>query len=226
MQSVLKILFVDDHSGLRDGLSYMLTQKNPHFSFIPASDDKDAIEILKKNSEIQNAIIDINLDGQNGLDLVDELRKINKNLNVMIYTMYSDPIHIEQALKVNIQGYVTKDIELEEFEKAILMVTSGMLYYNKRAVQVMQSLLNDKAVNTDDEFGKSIRLVENYKKLTKKEQEVFKLLAQNKNTTEIASILGKAEKTVINQKSMIYGKLDLHDRMDVIESARTLGVIV
>ena len=66
---------------------------------------------------------------------------------------------------------------------------------------------------------------ENYKMLSKKEQEVFKLLASGKTSKEIAEILGKAEKTIVNQRSNIYGKLDLHDRLDVIEAAQALGVI-
>ena len=67
---------------------------------------------------------------------------------------------------------------------------------------------------------------ENYKTFTPKEQEVFLLLAQEKNTDEIADLLGKSEKTVINQKSIIYQKLGIKDRLELLRAARKLGVIL
>ena len=64
-----------------------------------------------------------------------------------------------------------------------------------------------------------------YKSLTKSEQEVFALLAQKKETCEIAKILNKKEKTVINQRSIIYQKLNVHDRLELIEFAKNIGVL-
>ncbi|MDY4986022.1 MAG: response regulator transcription factor, partial [Treponema sp.] len=130
-----------------------------------------------------------------------------------------------QALKSKIEGYVTKDSKLEELEKAIFAVADGNLYYNQRANQIMHLMLNKDNADQNDKDAHILSLVENYKMLSKKEQEVFKLLASGKTSKEIAEILGKAEKTIINQRSNIYGKLDLHDRLDVIEAAQALGVI-
>ena len=104
-------------------------------------------------------------------------------------------------------------------------MADGNLYYNQRANQIMHLMLNKNDADQDDKDAHILSLVENYKMLSKKEQEVFKLLASGKTSKEIAEILGKAEKTIINQRSNIYGKLDLHDRLDVIEAAQALGVI-
>ncbi len=225
MQSALKIVFIDDHEGIRDGLGQMLTQKNAVLSFVYASNSVQALELSELNPDIQVAVIDINLDGENGLLLVSNLRRTIPDIKIIVYTMYSDALHIEQALKTGIEGYVTKDSKLDELEKAILTVADGGQYYNKRASQVMHLILNKDDAAENDRDAHLLRLVENYKTLTQKEQEVFRLLAMNRTSREIAEILGKAEKTIINQRSNIYGKLDLHDRLDVIEAAKALGVI-
>lgn len=226
MQSQLKILFVDDHAGLRDGLCFLLAQKNTNFEFITASDQKEALAAASNNQEITTAIIDLNLHNSNGLDLVCELRKIIPALNVLIYTMYSDPIHIEKALQSNIQGYITKNSDINELEKAILSVASGELYFNKQTRKILQTILNKTGTSYSSDDDASLRLFENYRLLTRKEQEVFSLLAQKKETAEIAQLLGKSEKTVINQKSIIYQKLNIRDRLDLIEDAKILGVIL
>ena len=134
--------------------------------------------------------------------------------------MYADPLHVEAALGAGVQGYVTKSASIEELESAILAVTTGGTYYDRTAAKIMQSLLAPPHEQNDT------RPYMNYRSLTKKEQEVFALLAQKKDTKEIAQLLRKSEKTVINQRSLIYQKLDIRDRLDLIEYAKTLGVIV
>lgn len=226
MPSQLKILFVDDHEGLRDGMGVLLAQKNPRLYFVYASNKKEAVAAFNKNEDVSLAIMDINLDGEDGIELIGVLRELRSDLKVLVYSMYSDALHIERALKANIQGYVTKDAKLEELEKAIVTVADGGMYYNKRASQLMHTMLYKDTAVVDDEFSASVALIENYKTLTKKEQECFMLLAQGHTAAEVAAILKKAEKTVINQRSTIYSKLNLKDRLDLQNAARILGVIV
>ena len=118
MQSALKIVFIDDHEGIRDGLGQMLTQKNAVLSFVYASNSVQALELSELNPDIQVAVIDINLDGENGLLLVSNLRRTIPDIKIIVYTMYSDALHIELALKTGIEGYVTKDSKMDELEKA------------------------------------------------------------------------------------------------------------
>ena len=89
MQSQLKILFVDDHVGLRDGMTQMLKNKDSSFDFVCASDYEGALETLEENSDIKIAILDLNLDGRSGLELIPEIKKINSSISIMIYTMFS-----------------------------------------------------------------------------------------------------------------------------------------
>ena len=225
MQSQLKILFVDDHVGLRDGMIQMLKNKDSSFDFIRASDYESAMETLKENRDIKIVILDLNLDGRSGLELIPELKKLSPEISILIYTMFNDVIHVENSLLNGVQGYITKDATIDELATAIITVANGNSYFNKAATELMQSLLakhgREHYITNDLSY-----LFDNYKSLSKKEREVFILLSQDMHVADIAKKLGKSEKTVINQRTEVYSKLDITDRHDLFEKAKLLGLIV
>ena len=225
MQSQLKILFVDDHVGLRDGMTQMLKNKDSSFDFVCASDYESAIEALKENLSIKIVILDLNLDGRSGLELIPEMKKLNPGISILIYTMFNDVIHVENSLLNGVQGYITKDATIDELATAITTVANGNSYYNKAATEMMQSMLNNhgRAHNITNDLS---YLFDNYKSLSKKDREVFILLSQDMHVADIAKKLGKSEKTVINQRTEVYSKLDIKDRHDLLEKAKLLGLIV
>ena len=232
MQSQLKILFIDDHAGLRDSLSYLLERKNDSLKFHLAGDAERACICLKSNMDIGIAVVDLNLDGEDGLSAIDEIRKIKPDIKIIVYTMYNDPLHIKQALQKDIQGFITKDFDADEIEKAILSVNAGNLFYCKDAQSVLYELLHKGAGSaggyqtTEGESQNAEVVFKNYQSLTKKEQELFAILAQKKDVYEAAELLHKSLKTIQNQKSIIYQKMNLKDRLELIEAARVLGVIL
>ena len=225
MQSQLKILFVDDHVGLRDGMTQMLKNKDSSFDFVCASDYESAIEALKENLSIKIVILDLNLDGRSGLELIPELKKLSPGISILIYTMFNDVIHVENSLLNGVNGYITKDATIDELATAITTVAKGNSYFNKTATEMMQSMLNNHghAHNITNDLS---YLFDNYKSLSKKEREVFILLSQDMHVADIAKKLGKSEKTVINQRTEVYSKLDIKDRHDLLEKAKLLGLIV
>ena len=233
MQSQLKILFIDDHAGLRDSLSYLLEHKNESLKFYLAGDAERACVCLKSNMDIGLAVVDLNLDGENGLSAIDEIRKIKPDIKIIIYTMYNDPLHIKNALQKDIQGFITKDLDAGEIEKAIVSVNAGNLFYCKDAQTVLCELLHKGAgsaggfADSEEEGRKKAEVVfKNYQSLTKKEQELFAILAQKKDVYEAAEILHKSQKTIQNQKSIIFQKMNVQDRLELVEAAKLLGVIL
>ena len=225
MQSQLKILFVDDHVGLRDGMTQMLKNKDSSFDFVCASDYESALETLKENRGIKIVILDLNLDGRSGLELIPELKKLSPDIAILIYTRFNDVIHVENSLLNGVQGYITKDATIDELASAITTVANGNSYFNKAATELMQSLLTKHGREHDITNDLSY-LFDNYKSLSKKEREVFILLSQDMHVADIAKKLGKSEKTVINQRTEVYSKLDIKDRHDLFEKAKLLGLIV
>ena len=139
--------------------------------------------------------------------------------------MFNDVIHVENSLLNGIQGYVTKDSTIDELATAIKTVAKGNSYFNKAATELMHSLLknNGRAHNITNDLS---YLFDNYKSLTKKELEVFVLLSQNMDVYDIAKKLKKSEKTVINQRTAVYSKLNIIDRHDLLEKAKLLGLIL
>ena len=232
MQSQLKILFIDDHSGLRDSLSFLLEKKNPLFKFYLAGNLNRAEMLLKSNPETAIAIIDLNLNGTDGLSYIEPLRQIKAEIKIIIYTMYNDPIHIKKSLQKDIQGFITKDLAVEEIERAILSVNNGNLFYCHEAQKILHELIYNKnesagGFNSDSENNQSTEVVfKNYQTLTKKEQEVFEMLANKKDVEEVASILNKSVKTIQNKKTLIYQKMNVQDRLELVEAAKLLGVIL
>lgn len=227
-------MFIDDHAGLRDSLTCFLQNKNPSLAFYTAADPEKAVTYLKSYQDISVAIVDLNLNGEDGLAVVDALRTISPGLRIIIYTMYNDPFHIEKALQKNIQGFITKDLGLDEVEKAIISVSEGNLYYSNEAQKIMYRLLNGSSSTSSGGFSnegvtgneRDENLFKNYKSLTKKEQELFHLLAEKKDIYEAAKELGKSVKTIQNQKTSIYSKMQLKDRLDLVDAAKALGVII
>ena len=156
MQSQLKILFVDDHSGLRDSLSFLLEKKNPQLKFYLAADMERSAICLKSNPDINIAIVDLNLNETDGLELVDEIRKIRPEIKIIIYTMYNDPMHIQKSLEKNIQVFITKELDLEEIEKALLVVKDGDFFYCKDAQKIMTQIICKNNASSAGGFNESV----------------------------------------------------------------------
>ena len=224
MQSPLKILFVDDHRGLRDGMIFMLQSKNPALSISGANDIDEAISKLNADSEIRIVILDLTLDGENSLDSIPKIKESAPNASILVYTMHNDEVHVEKALLSGIQGFVTKEAPIEELEKAIVAISDGNTYFNSVASKVLQTLLPQNR-GKHYVYDEKSYLFDNYKCLSKKEHEVFNYLIKGKSISDIAKILKKAEKTILNQRASIYSKLDIHDRYELMETAKLLGLV-
>ena len=224
MQSPLKILFIDDHTGLRDGMIFMLQNKNPSLSITGVGTIPEALKKLNEDKDIKIVVLDLNLDGENSLESVSKMRRVKPDIFILIYTMYNDDIHVEHALLIGVQGFITKEASIDEVEKAILAVGSGNTYYNSVASKVLHTLLPQNKGKHIVRDEKSY-LFDNYKSLSKKEKEVFIHLAEGLDVVEIAKLLGKSEKTILNQRTAVYGKMFIRDRHDLIEKAKLLGLL-
>lgn len=215
-------MFLDDHAGLRNGIGFLISERNPALSFLYAGSADEAADVLKQNPDIALCILDLNLAGSDGLSALGLLRSVKKELPAIVYTMFSDGAHIEAALAAGVQGYVTKDADDAELENAILTVAGGNNFYNRAFSKIMQSLIAGDGERKDNMEPSYIE----YRLLSKSEKKIFLLLAEKKEPEEIAALLGKSAKTVLNQRTIIYRKLGLRDRLDLIDFAKKIGVLV
>ena len=174
----MKILFVDDHSGLRESLSLALQSKMKDFNFMQAGSGNEAKKLLLKNKDCSVLLLDLQVGMENGLSILCELRTICPKIKTLVCTAFYEPLKIETALKLNVQGFIT---------------------------------------NTESLFAR-------YKTLSPKEKEIFENLTAGLDVFQIAQRLGKSVKTVENQRTAVYAKMDIHDRFGAVEAGRKLGI--
>lgn len=204
----VQILHIDDHFGLAKALDNEIKNEN-NFDFFNAHDEEEAISILKKNNKISLVILDLDLKGKSGLDLIPALKNENPDLKILVYSAFTEAIHIEESKKCGVQGYVSKDLDLGELIKAIYSLLNGEEYFPKES--------NDE--NDESTYFKI------YKSLTSREKEIFTYIVQFKTTKEIAEILGKSEKTISNQKLTIFGKFFVNNTLNLLKCAKILGMV-
>ena len=122
MKNINKILILDDHIGLRNSMAQALTNKNNAFFFLHAANKKDAINQLEANKDCDMILLDIALGAEDGLHILSELRAITPKIKTLVYTALDDQRKMQRAFTLNVQGYITKDSDIDEIEKAIIAV--------------------------------------------------------------------------------------------------------
>lgn len=220
------ILLVDDHNALRCALVEKLESILSDIKFVHTGTASEAILMLQKNPEISTAVLDMDLGETSGLELLAELRKINCDLKALIFSMHTEPMKIQEALNCNIQGYISKDESFDILKKAIETVANGELYFGSEALWILKKSYESQRLYLPENGEVSTKLVfARFKTLSRKEQEIFALLAADKQLKDIAKLLNKSQKTVENQRNSIYKKLDIHGHDELIEFAKVIGIV-
>ncbi|MBU5675622.1 response regulator transcription factor [Alkaliphilus sp. MSJ-5] len=199
----IKVLIVDDHSLVRQGLK-QIVELEPDIKVIGlAGDGEDAIlKVQKLKPDI--ILLDINMPKLNGIQTLRRLKDMDKTIKIIMLTFYEDREYLFETINLGADGYVLKDAESESLIKAIRDVFQGSSYiYPTLATELV------KEFNRREEKGKREINGEN---LTKREYEVLTLLAEGFNNKEIGDCLFISEKTVKNHVSNIFKKINVSDR--------------
>lgn len=129
-----KILIVDDHSLVRKGLIELINQEPDLVVSAEAKNAEQALEAIEKQ-EVDLAIVDISLEGTNGIELTEKIKSRYPHLPVLILTMHNEPIYAKRAFKAGARGYVTKQEVAETIITAIRLMLSGKDYIGERMAQ-------------------------------------------------------------------------------------------
>jgi DNA-binding NarL/FixJ family response regulator len=196
----IRVLIVDDHSLLRQGLSQLLSLETDIDVIGTAQDGEEAIS---KCQELKPDVVlmDINMPKVNGIQALRRIKDIGFKAKVIMLTIHDDREYLYETMNLGAEGYVLKDTDSESLVEAIRSVHEGNIY-------IHPSL-------TDDYMKKTNRaVVENAggSTLTKREYEVLVLIAEGNNNKEIAEKLYISEKTVKNHVSSIFKKIGVNDR--------------
>ncbi len=196
----IRVLIADDHSMVREGLKQLIELEDDIEVVAQAGDGK---ETIKKIFEFEPDIVllDINMPIMNGLEVLEELKKMKKEVDVLLLTIHNEVEYLYRAVEIGVEGYVLKDSESDVLIKAIRSIHSGESYIQPNMASLLFKKING-------ELDYQVR----HHKLTRRETEVLKLITLGSLNKEIADELCISEKTVKNHVSNIFKKIEVSDR--------------
>ncbi len=211
-----RVLIVDDHALVREGITAFLKMCDDIEVVAEASDGLEAIEKVKKiHPDI--ILMDISMPKLGGFEAVTEIKKIAPHAKILILSQYDDKEYISRFLKAGVSGYLLKKAVGSDLITAIRAVSRGELYLHPSITsEVVAGYLRR---------GKQVTVKDPYEKLTDREKQVLKLIAEGHTHKEIAEILNISVKTVIAHQTNISEKLDMHTKSDLIKFAIQKGII-
>ncbi len=211
-----KVLIADDHALVREGIAAFLRLCDDIEVIAEASDGLEAIEKTARHHP-DIVIMDINMPKLGGLETTIEIKKMHPHIKVLVLTQYEDREYIARFLKAGVSGYLLKKAVGIDLVAALKAIIRGELYlYSSIASEVVAGYLQgDKQGDADNP----------YEKLSDREKQVLKLVAEGHTHKEAADMLGISVKTVIAHQTNIGEKLGVHTRAGLIKFAIQKGII-
>jgi two-component system, NarL family, invasion response regulator UvrY len=191
-----KILVVDDHTVVRDGIKRMFDEQPGMVAFGEASTLHEAITLVREQ-DWDIVVLDLALGESSGLEVLQELKKLRPKLPVLILSMYAEEQYARRAFKAGASGYITKDCTRAELVGAITTVLRGRKYVSPTLAEL---LISDLERGTDQPPHET---------LSTREFEVMCLIASGKTVSEIANILALSIKTISTYRARILEKMGL-----------------
>jgi DNA-binding NarL/FixJ family response regulator len=211
--SKIRVLIADDHAILREGVRALLSASDDIEVVGQAADGLQAIEqVAKLDPDV--VLMDIAMPGLGGLEATIELKKQGARAKVLVLSQYEDREYVRRLLKAGVSGYVLKKSAGSELAGAIRAVHRGGLVLDPEVARVAMDDASTEAAAPDP-----------YEKLTDREKQVLKLVAEGKSNKEVAELLGISVKTAMSHRERMMEKLQLHNRTELVRYALRVGVI-
>lgn len=204
-----KILIVDDHPLVREGLADLVNKEKDLVVCGQAEDAYQAMEAIRELKP-DMAIVDISLKETSGLELIKDIKVRHPSLPVLTLSMHEESVYAERALRAGAKGYIMKREATKKVVTAIRKVLRGQLYLSEK----MMTRLVRKFVDGKPEAGTSP-----IDCLTDRELEVFSLLGRGNGTRQISEQLHLSVKTIETYRSRIKEKLNLTSASELLQHA-------
>jgi DNA-binding NarL/FixJ family response regulator len=212
----VRILLVDDHTLMRQGLRHILESQSDFDIIAESSSGIEAVEAARLHKP-DVAIVDVAMKELNGIEATSQILKHSPNTAVLILSMYSDERYVLRAVKAGARGYLLKNSAGDELIQAIHTVQRGMAFFSPAVAQIFQ----DGFARLRETGGINDR----FELLTDRERQVYQLLAEGNSNKEIANRLNLSLHTVETHRWRIMEKLDLHSTAELVLSAVRRGMV-
>jgi DNA-binding NarL/FixJ family response regulator len=205
----IKIYIVDDHPVVRRGLSQFINSREGFSVCGEASDANTAIaEINEKNPDI--VIVDINLKGASGIDLIKAIKGRHRGMNVLVLSMHEENEYVERAMRAGARGYLLKNDSEELLLEAVTSIMNNKFYLSS---SIRDKMIESMLWHSSGGKDSSVAL------LTDREFEIFELIGRGHNTREIAEALSLSASTVGTYRERIKTKLNIFSPNELMKYA-------
>lgn len=199
---MMKILTVDDHAVVRNGVKMLFAGRPETVTFGEAGNAEEAARLVREQ-DWDVVVLDITLGDRSGIEVMKELKSIRPKLPVLILSMHSEAQFARRAFKAGASGYITKDSLPDELAAAIGKVAGGGKYVSPTLAEML--LLNiDSGVDREPHEG-----------LSDREFEIMCLIASGKTVSEIAELLSRSVKTISTYRARILEKMGMRTNAEI-----------
>jgi DNA-binding NarL/FixJ family response regulator len=218
MRSDKRIIIVDDHPPLREGLKSILLRDGRYIVVGECGTAEEGIALIKEKSP-NAALIDITLPGKSGFELIRQGLEISPDMKALVVSMHTRADFIAEAFKAGAHGYMAKDSASSSLVDGLDRILNGEHFMDQHAIAEIVDKLKELPLD-------AIRLTDTrYNTLTPREQEVLRFLVRGTRTSEIANQLYVSPKTIENHKASIMNKLGIENNMQLFNYAIKIGLI-
>lgn len=212
----IRVLVVDDHTIVRDGVRALLTLAGDIEVVGEAANGREALEMVRQLAP-DVVLMDIAMPILGGLEATRRIRKEFPAVKVLALTQYDDREYVFPVLEAGASGFLSKTAASSELTAAVRYVYQGESYLSPAVAKLVVEERQQEAALRDRN--------DPYDQLTDRERDVLKLVAEGYTTQEMADMLVISPKTVEGHKSSLMNKLNIHNRLDLFKYALRRGVI-
>ncbi|NLL48009.1 MAG: response regulator transcription factor [Firmicutes bacterium] len=218
--SDIRVLIVDDHPLLRQGLSRLLELEGGIQVIGQAS---NGVEALRMTSQLNPDVLllDINMPGMNGIEVAKTVREENPETEILVLTIHDNESYVNEMIRIGAKGYLLKDAEPREVVQAIKKVAQGEAVYSSDLMErVMERYHHMEVQYSRLQSAAAIHDLD----LTNRELEILQYICEGLSNKEIANALFISEKTVKNHITSLLRKLEVDDRTQAAVFAVSRGI--
>ncbi len=207
MPEPIRVILADDHNLVRRGLAALL-ESDPRFRVVAeASNGKDAVDLCR-GAVAELLIIDLAMPRLNGIEALSRIRAANRNIKILLLSMYNDKQFVLKAFHSGADAYVLKEDMDDELFRAMDAILAGDKFVSASISQDATPLIQEPELLTD------------------REREVLQLIADGLTTREVADSLQISPHTAVRHRANLMKKLGVHNPAELLSAAVSFGLIV